>query len=233
MRSSALSVFGASGCVSTCALRLVVGLLLPLQLAIEEVGQILRLAVAVAAAAAVLLLLDLALPDFRLRLEQRVQRRHLVRNRVGGLLRLQLLQRAGHRVDGVAHRIAGRRLLRGRLRPRRTAAKRLPGRCGGAGARRRPPARRAPFSSACASATFLMSAADRPAARPALQVPRRADDLLLRRDQPFELLAAGAGPIAWLCAREYSSLNGFTSRKKISLRASVDCFARGMSRARA
>src|SRR4029078_11561934 len=39
--------------------------------------------------------------------------------------------------------------------------------------------------------------------------------------------------IAWLWASEYSSLNGFTSRKKISLRDSVDAFACATSRARA
>jgi hypothetical protein len=83
---------------------------------------------------------------------------------------------------------------------------------------------------ACASATSLMSAAERPAPS-ALEVPGRADDLLLRRDQPSSCVPAPAA-IAWLCASEYSSLNGFTSRKKISLRDSVDCFARGR-RARA
>ena len=40
-------------------------------------------------------------------------------------------------------------------------------------------------------------------------------------------------PMAWLCAATNSSLNGFTSRKKMSLRVSVEGLPRATSRARA
>ena len=105
---------------------------------------------------------DLALADLGLRLQQRVERGHLVRDGAGGLLRLQLLERAAHRVDRVAHRIAGRG-LRGCGPAPGSAICRQPWpmrrrcRCCPAACSARD------FSSACASATPLMSVGDRPA----------------------------------------------------------------------
>lgn len=77
----------------------VIGLLLALEFLVEQGGQILRVPVAHAAASR-LLLCDLAAPDLGLRLEQPLQGRHLVGYRVTRPVRRELLDRAGHRVDG-------------------------------------------------------------------------------------------------------------------------------------
>src|SRR5260221_6570661 len=158
---------------------------LALQLAIEQVRQILSLAIAVASDAPLLLLLHLTVADVGLRLEQGVQRRHLVRNRVGGLLRLQLLERAAHRVDGVAHRIAGRRVrtrrprqdLQWRFLTNPAALPRGAGRLLGA-----------PLQLRLRVGDVLDVGPRPPGRRAPLEVPRRADDFLLRRDQSFHLL---------------------------------------------
>ncbi len=88
---------------------LVVGLLLALQLAIEQVGQILTLTAVPAARPPLLCCEHLSASDLRFRLEQRVQRRHLVRDRVRRVLSSQLLDGASHRRNRVGHGI-GRRL---------------------------------------------------------------------------------------------------------------------------
>jgi hypothetical protein len=93
----------------------VVRALLPLQLAVEERRQVLRMPVAETAAAVRPLLRDLTPPDVGLRAQQRVQRRHLVRHRVSRLQALQLLRGFTHRLDGLEHGIlrGGRPLRRG------------------------------------------------------------------------------------------------------------------------
>ena len=201
---------------------LVVGPLLALQLLVEERGQILARAIAAAAAGAAGLLHHLAAADFRLRLQQPVQRGHFMRDRVARALRAELLDGACHRFDGCRDALTGawpRRLrlrpdpLRDRLsrnrRPRELAARR---------------SARA-FSSACALAMASMSSLERPPSdrRSMFQVALMIS--FCAADQAVELRIAGRPPPAWLCAATNSSLNGLTSRKNMSLLVSVDRFA--------
>ena len=127
IRSSALVAAPAVGPLFDLRPRLVVGPLLALQLLVEERRQILALPAGPAVAGAGLLLHHLAPADFRLRLQQPLQRRHLVRQRVAGPLPFELLERPRHRCDRRADRIgpagvtaqaaAGQRMLRRRTAP--------------------------------------------------------------------------------------------------------------------
>ena len=163
--------------------RLVVGPLLPLQLAIEQRRQI-----AVAAVRSALtrgarrLLHHLTAPHFGLRLQQPLERRHLVLES-----RRRSARPAAARPRGPSPRSppppdhaprarAPPRLRGGSDLLREEPARRRAG-------RRRPSARARPFSSACASADRLDVLGRSSRARPPLEIPGRVDDFLLRGDQ--------------------------------------------------
>jgi hypothetical protein len=94
------------------------------------------------------------------------------------------------RADGIGLALDAR--LRG---PRCSSRARTAGGIGPARGRPRGASASARRSSACASTTRVRSDFRQPVLRAALQVPRRADDLLLRGDQALELRAGGAaGP---------------------------------------
>ena len=154
-------------------------------------------------------------------LQQLVERVHLVRQRRAVPHLVQLADGASHRLDRLGHRIA-RHL--GACGPRTASPPRIarivpigPLRLFGAPLRDR----------FCALETARMSSRGfrvARAARARVELPGRDDDFLLRFDETLHaaIAAHARPPIAWLCAATNSSSNGFTSRKKMSLRASVD-----------
>ena len=168
--------------------RLVVGLLLPLQLAIEQRREILLVAVRPAAAAVGLLARDLAALDLGFGPQQMVQRLHLGWQRLVGLHRVERPLGARHRL----RRRQQRRLLvlRAANDGARPPAPPAPSICAcrpAVSARRR--------SADCARPSVLTSAADTPgvgAGRSALKLPGADDDVLLLADQVVDLLPAGA-----------------------------------------
>ena len=176
-------------------LRLVVGLLLPLQLAIEQGREILLRAVGPTGPRPVCLLPhDLTALDFRLRAQQVVQCFHFRGQRLGGLHGVECGLRAAHRCRG-----AGQRVLRG-----------------GADRIALHDARSAPWIAHLCGRTlgpFLqlpLRTADRPhvlgrtaRAGAAIQLPRRHDDVLLGGDEIVERsIAASAAARLALCRRE-------------------------------
>src|SRR4029453_13763470 len=95
---------------------LVIRFLIPLQFFVEQRGEVLFGTVS-AAAAPVGLLGHLPPPYFGLRLQQAVERRHLVRQRVLRTVRRKLLERFLHSGDRIRDRIVAARRLDGGIRP--------------------------------------------------------------------------------------------------------------------
>ena len=198
MRSSA-SLSCRSGCLVRLPRRLVVRPLLPLQLAIEQRRQILSAAVRCRPTAGARgLLHHLPAPDFGLRLQQALKRRHLVRKRLGGPRAVAAARRRapiaatalGDRIAGpagVTRRGGGSDLLR-HERPRPPRGRR--GHLLGARLQLR---LRLPDGLDVGRRTA--------GGRSPLEVPGGVDDLLLRGDQRLDLRAParrrpspGSGP---------------------------------------
>ncbi len=179
---------------------LVVGALLPLQLFIEQRRQVLRLTVAAAAAGvAVLLLGDLAAPYFRLCLQQTVERRHLVGDRLTGTIGRELLNRLRHRGDRGRDRV----VARGGLRRADDLLREKSGAARPAG----PKCTLRPGLQLCLRLRDGLDVSRRTSTtRPALDVPGRADDLLLRRDERVQLLIGSAGARIRLALRSHELL---------------------------
>ena len=176
---------------------LVIGALLTLQFLVEQCRKVLRLPVAAAAAGVGLLLHHLPAPHFGLRLHEMVQRGHLVRDRVSRPGRRQLFNGAGHGLEGVRDRITARRplwrrLLHDVLRHAPTTAASTSGTEG-------------TFHPRLQLGLRLGNRLDvllRPAGvRTALDVPCRADDLLLCGDEALELGITGGTTGASLTLR--------------------------------
>ena len=177
-------------------LRLVIGLLRLLQLSIEERRQVVVAAV-VAGAAASLLTLDLALLHVVLRLQQMGERFHLRLQRGSGLERIERRHRLLHRRRGERHliffgqRLAGLRTLRRRrgaasLRP----PPRIPHRRLAERARRLLDAILQLRLGARHRLDVLLGFGAPGHLRAAIELERRHDDVLLRRDEVVERGAA-------------------------------------------